>query len=104
MDIDAYVEWARNSGSETTEADSPDTHLAILAFSLIGDASEVGEIVKRRLRDGTLDRERLAYELGDVIYYWARLCAVSGVAPSAVLEESRRHIEARLAKRTQGTA
>ena len=99
MDIDDYAAWARQSGPEPTTADSPDTHLSILAFSLMGDASEVGEIVKRRLRDGTLDRDRLAYELGDVIYYWARLCAVSGHAPSAILEESRRHIEERLAKR-----
>ena len=102
MDIDDYAEWARQAGGEETTPDSPDTHLAILAFSLIGDAGEVGEMIKRRLRDGTLDRERLAYELGDVIYYWARLCAASGVAPSAVLAESRRHIEARLAKRAQG--
>jgi hypothetical protein len=99
MNIDDYGEWARKAGGEETTVDSPDTHLAILAFSLLGDASEVGEMVKRRLRDGTLDRQRLAYELGDVIYYWARLCVASGVAPSAVLEESRRHLEARFAKR-----
>lgn len=99
MDIDDYAEWARQAGGEETTPDSPDIHLAILAFSLIGDAGEVGEMIKRRLRDGTLDRERLAYELGDVIYYWARLCAASGVAPSAVLAESRGHIEARLATR-----
>lgn len=103
MNIDDYGKWARQAGGEETTADSPDKHLAILSLSLLGDASEVGEIVKRCLRDGTLDRERLAYELGDVIYYWARLCAVSGVAPSGILAESRRHIEARLAKRQQGT-
>jgi NTP pyrophosphatase (non-canonical NTP hydrolase) len=102
MNIDDYAEWARQADGQETTADSPDTHLAILAFSMMGDASEVGEMVKRRLRDGTLDRERLAYELGDVIYYWARICAVSGVAPSAILEESRRHLEARFAKRAAG--
>lgn len=104
MNIDDYARWACRADGEETTPHSPDTHLAILAFSLMGDASEVGEMVKRRLRDGTLDRERLAYELGDVIYYWARLCAASGVAPSAVLDESRRHIEARLAKRAQSAS
>jgi NTP pyrophosphatase (non-canonical NTP hydrolase) len=99
MDIDDYARWARLAGGEETTPDSPDAHLAILAFSLIGDAGEVGEMVKRRLRDGAFDRERLAYELGDVVYYWARLCAASGVAPSTILAESRRHIEARLANR-----
>jgi len=103
MGIDEYGQWARQAGGEETTEDSPDTHLAILALSLAGDVSEVGEVVKRRLRYGTLDRERLAYELGDVIYYWARLGAASGVAPSAVLDESRRHIEARLAKRVRSS-
>jgi hypothetical protein len=102
MDIDDYAAWARQAGGEETSVDSPDTHLAILAFSMLGDAGEVGELVKRRLRDGTLDRGHLAHELGDVIYYWARLCAASGMAPSAILAESRRHIEARLAKRQHG--
>jgi hypothetical protein len=56
-------------------------------------------VVKRSLRDGTLDRSRLAEELGDVVYYWARLCAVSGVPPEALLDESRRKIELRLTAR-----
>jgi NTP pyrophosphatase (non-canonical NTP hydrolase) len=102
MNIDDYARWACTSGPQETTAESADAHLAILGLSLLGDAAEVGEIVKKRLRDGELDRARLAHELGDVIYYWARLCAVAGVAPSAVLEQSRRHIEARLAKRAQG--
>ncbi len=99
MDIDDYSLWACQAGPEATTADSSDAHLAILALSLVGDAGEVGEVIKRRLRDGTLDRERLAYELGDVIYYWVRLSAMSGLAPSTILDESRRHVEARLAKR-----
>lgn len=103
MNIDQYGEWARKADGEEMTTSAADAHLAILAFSLMGDASEVGEMVKRRLRDGTLDRQRLAYELGDVIYYWARLCAAAGVAPSAVLEESRRHIEARVARRMEST-
>jgi len=101
MNIDDYARWARQAGGEETTVDSPDTHLAILAFSLVGDAGEIGELIKRRLRDGTLDRRHLAHELGDVIYYWARLCAAAGVAPSAILADSRRQIDARLAKRAQ---
>lgn len=103
MGIDEYVEWARRSGPEETTAEASDAHLAILGLSLLGDAGEVADILNRRLRDGVLDRERLAHELGDVVYYWARLCAVTGVAPAALLEQSRRNIEARLAKRAKGS-
>ena len=55
----------------------------------------------RSLRDGALDARRLAEELGDLVYYWARLCAVAGVAPALLLDESRRKIEARLATRRE---
>ena len=104
MEIEEYAEWARRAGGEETTAEASDAHVAILAFSLLGDASEVGEVVKRRLRDGRFDRERLAYELSDVIYYWARLCAVADVRPSMLLEQSRRSIEERLAKRAKPAA
>jgi NTP pyrophosphatase (non-canonical NTP hydrolase) len=98
MDIGEYVEWARGVGPERTSSDASETHLASLALGLLGDAGEVADLVKKRLRDGTLDRDRLAHELGDVLYYWARLCAVTGTVPSDLLERSRRAIEARQAK------
>jgi hypothetical protein len=98
MGIDEYVAWARGVGPDRTGPDADDTHLASLALGLLGDAGEVADLVKKRLRDGTLDRDRLAHELGDVLYYWARLCAVTGAVPSDVLGRSRCAIEARQAK------
>ena len=59
--------------------------------------------MRKRLRDGMLDREHLAYELGDVAYHRARLCAVTGIGPSELLDRSRRNIEARLAKQSRGS-
>ena len=98
MEIDEYAAWARGAGGLESSEQSSDAHLAILGLSLVGDAGEVAEVLKQRLRDGVLDRDRLAHELGDVIYYWARLCAVAGIAPSALLERSRSGRQARLAK------
>ena len=101
MGIDDYVEWARRTGPEETTAEASDVHLAFLGLSLLGDAGEVADVLKAPLRHGVLDRERLAHELGDVLYYWARLCAVTGVPASTLLEQSRRNIETRLANRAQ---
>jgi NTP pyrophosphatase (non-canonical NTP hydrolase) len=58
----------------------------------------VADHVKNVLRDGAWDRDRLASELGDVIYYWARLCAKAGCVPSELLERSVTTIEARIAR------
>ena len=102
MDIDAFVEWARNAGPVSTSPAASDTHLAELGLGLVGDAGEVADLIKKYLRDGVLDRDHLAHELGDVLYYWARLCAVTSMRPSELLERSRRSIEARLAKRAAG--
>ena len=101
MSIDEYVEWARRVGPEETTPEATDAHLAVLGLGLVGDAGEVADLLKKRLRDGALDPGHLAHELGDVLYYWARLCAVTGVAPSELLDRSRRAIEGRLAKRAQ---
>jgi NTP pyrophosphatase (non-canonical NTP hydrolase) len=76
--------------------------LALLGLGLLGDAGEVADLLKKRLQDGSLDRDHLAHELGDVAYYWARLCAVTGITPSELLDRNRHSIEARLAKRAQG--
>lgn len=103
MDIDEYVDWARGTASSGSSADGPTTHLAILALSLLGDAGEVADLVKKQLRDGVLDRDRLANELGDVLYYWAQLCAVTGMTPSKLLEQSRHNIDKRLAGRKTGS-
>ena len=104
MGIDEYVEWARNVGAMQTTPEATDGHLAWLGLGLISDAGEVADLLKKRLSDGVLNREHLAYELGDVLYYWARLCAATGVTPSELLDRSRRNIEARHAKRSQASS
>jgi NTP pyrophosphatase (non-canonical NTP hydrolase) len=101
--IDEYVEWARNVGAIQTTPEATEGHLALLGLGLVSDAGEVADLLKKRLSDGTLDRAHLAHELGDVLYYWARLCAVTGVAPSELLDRSRGNIEARHKKRSQAS-
>lgn len=103
MNIDDYVAWAQRVGSAGMTAQTTAEHqLALLGLGLVADAGEVADLLKKYLRDGALDRDHLAHELGDVAYYWAQLCAATGIGPSEVLERSRRSIEGRLATRAQG--
>jgi NTP pyrophosphatase (non-canonical NTP hydrolase) len=100
--LDEYVAWAASIGA-TVDAGQPD--LCARLQDGLGFAAEVGEVagvLTKWLRDGVLGRERLADELGDVAFYWARLGILTGMAPSTLLGQSRAHAEWRRAGRPGG--
>lgn len=102
MMIDEYAAWAAKVSPARlgAAASSEERQLMYLVLALAGEAGELADHVKKVLRDGTWDRDRLASELGDVIYYWARLCAMAACVPSELLERSVTTIEARIARQT----
>ncbi|BAL77499.1 nucleoside triphosphate pyrophosphohydrolase family protein [Bradyrhizobium cosmicum] len=96
MTIDDYADWAATVAKVPPPPASE--RLAYLGLGLTGESGEVAEHVKKLLRDGTLDQAAMAEELGDVVYYWASLCATLGLKPSEVLAASKAKISARLAR------
>lgn len=81
----ASIGWlVRPSGSPARPAKSPDS-------------------TRRLMRDGSMNKDRLVYELGDLVFHWACLVAELGQSPSALLARSREQIEARLAARATPT-
>jgi NTP pyrophosphatase (non-canonical NTP hydrolase) len=96
MTIDDYADWAAGVAKVT----QPPTNerLSYLGLGLAGESGEVAEHIKKLLRDGRLDGDAMAEELGDVVYYWACLCAALGRKPSDVLAASRAKIAGRLAQ------
>ena len=102
MTLDEYVAWAAGVGVNR-HTGAPEDRM-LLEFGL-GFASEIGEVagvLTKWLRDDELRRDLLADELGDVAYYWARLCVIAGTVPSALLARSRAHVEWRRAGRPAG--
>ena len=102
MTIDEYAAWAaRLPRTRAMSAVPPDeaTYLAYLGLGLAGEAGEVVEHIKKLLRDGAWNPDRMAEELGDVAYFWACLCLAAGRQPSEVLTASAAKIDARLAAR-----
>src|ERR1700744_809872 len=95
MSIDEYAEWA----ATVAKASAPSTpeRLSYLGLGLAAEAGEVADHIKQLLRDGKLDRAAMIDELGDVIYYWACLCAASGKTPSEVLAASKLKIGRKIA-------
>jgi NTP pyrophosphatase (non-canonical NTP hydrolase) len=95
MTIDEYAEWA----ARIAKISRPPAmeRLCYLGLGLAAEAGEVADYIKKLLRDGTIDEPAMIEELGDVIYYWACLCAASGRKPSDVLAASRSKIERKVA-------
>jgi NTP pyrophosphatase (non-canonical NTP hydrolase) len=96
MTIDEYAAWAASVAK--VDAHPSNERLAYLGLGLAGEAGEAADHIKKLLRDEWLDRAGLVDELGDVIYYWACLCAATGQQPSEILKASAAKIKRRLSE------
>lgn len=93
-----YAEWTDDTWFS---ADDPDRALMIAALGLAGETGEVIELVKKFARgDGPIDTNRLKLELGDVMYYAARLCRMTGIDFDSVFEAN---VEKLMARKINGT-
>ena len=59
--------------------------LTIMSLGLAGETGEVLEKIKKIIRDGTYEPDALKKELGDIAFYWARLCRYFGFQPGEVI-------------------
>ena len=103
MDINDYAAWAAQVARIPAGGTRDHERLSYLGLGLAGEAGEVADHVKKLLRDGETawHPDEVGEELGDLIYYWAALCAAIGRSPGDVLAASRAKIEARIAKRAR---
>lgn len=103
MDIDSYAEWTASTwlGPRNFVLDPDDyskMSLAICTLGLSGETGEVTEHVKKLLRDGTKLGDDFKKELGDVIYYWARLCNAFNIKPSDIIAMNVEKLKSRKAR------
>ncbi len=66
-----YQHEASTFAKYPKEGDKPE--LMYLALGLTGESGEVAEKIKKFYRDGSLDRDNLAKELGDVLWYLSQI-------------------------------
>lgn len=66
--------------ARTSRADPHRERLAVQALGLAGEAGEVAQLIKKWLWHGQpLDPQRMADELGDVLWYVADLASACGL-------------------------
>lgn len=86
MNVDDYQKFTRTTAIYPCSGSRDINEFSYLALGLTGEAGEVAEKVKKRIRDGTWNREDFVKELGDVFWYLARLCDATGINCTEVLE------------------
>jgi len=97
MTIDEYAAWAATMPQPSFGSQAE--RLAYSALGLAGEAGEVADTVRRSMREGYLEEDRLVYELGDLIFHWTCMVTALGHSPSGLLAQSQDNIKARLAAR-----
>ena len=70
------------------------------ALGMAGEAGEVADKVKKILRDGNFDREGLAKEIGDVLWYIAALSRDLNLSLTDIAEGNLKKLYARKEKGT----
>jgi NTP pyrophosphatase (non-canonical NTP hydrolase) len=98
-DIDQYGQFTVDMWFSADDDRDPLRSLAIMTIGLGGECGEVQEKIKKFVRDGTWDRDLVVKELGDVAYYWARLCRHFDIQPSEVLQTN---VDKLISRRARG--
>lgn len=105
MDIDAYAKWTKElwvgPKEHVSDVELDARNLAICTLGLSGETGEVVEHVKKLLRDGTELGDDFKKEMGDILYYWARLCHAFDIKPSEIIDLNVKKLESRKARGVQ---
>ena len=93
MTFEEYQEQARS-----TAIYPRDQAIVYPALGLTGEAGEVAEKVKKWIRDGALDKEAIAKELGDVLWYIAALSGDLGISMDEIASQNIRKLQDRASR------
>jgi NTP pyrophosphatase (non-canonical NTP hydrolase) len=78
MDFNNYQERTEKFAIYPDRGTGSKAEFSYLALGLVGEAGEVAEKIKKYLRDGTFEPDLIAKEIGDVLWYAARLSDALG--------------------------
>ena len=90
----------RNGATAATPEQNADPlrQLYIMTVGLAGEAGEVCELLKKHVRDGHLNVDDLALELGDTLYYLTRIAQEFGLTLDEIQKRNIAKLVARRAR------
>lgn len=93
MEIKQYQQQAYTTATETSR------NIYYMTMGLAGEAGEIANKVKKVMRDSrVIDREDLAKEIGDVLWYVAGICTVLDLDLNDVAEANLKKLADRKAR------
>lgn len=100
----AYQEWTDSTAVYPHAGSGNIEELMYAALGLTGEAGEVSNKIKKLFRDGDSAEKRaeLAKEIGDVMWYVARLARVLDINLEDVLAANQAKLESRKARGVLG--
>lgn len=103
--VDRYQLWVDQAWNGRRPDDGNQLrHLFIMTVGLGGESGEVQELLKKHVRDGVLDKQKLLLELGDVAYYLTRIASWFGMSLREVLEANQVKLTERQANGKTGVS
>lgn len=102
--LSAYQAWTDNTAVYPHAGSGDVQELMYAALGLTGEAGEVSNKIKKLFRDGDNAEKRaeLAKEIGDVMWYVARLARVLDINLEEVLAANQAKLESRKARGVLG--
>jgi NTP pyrophosphatase (non-canonical NTP hydrolase) len=89
MTLEEYTAWTFTTAAYPGKGTGNAEEINYLSLGLIGETGEVADKVKKALRVGIAPNpDEVAKELGDVAWYWVRMCQALGTEPSLPTELS----------------
>lgn len=107
MNVEEYQKWTRTTAKYPKESATFEPSIPYLVMGLSGEGGEVANKYKKIIRDksGVIsdsDASEIISELGDVLWYIARLSDEMGYTLSDVMKKNYEKLESRIERGTIG--
>lgn len=100
MDINTYQKNTLNTAIYPEAGSGSQGELSYLGLGLVNEAGEVAGKIKKLIRDNTFEPKKIADELGDTLWYIARLADSLGYNLTTILKWNYEKLQNRLENNT----